>query len=384
MTEFYFYRFNNSNVSDFPTKISCFTYTDNTSAKGYYKNKGSRCPKMLPFYHTAKNVEQMGFNQIQIGDINGFYITKDKLVTSEFIEDLCKFISGEKRQILEFFPTSQSISNLGYAFKTGGNGTGYYRNLSCSYQHPEFISSKSLSELGYLFTQLKGVSGYIRVQPVNIDNTDVVRVLFGQRNTHTMPDCFPCPSFQGEVPEYVFKTDGNTLGYFKSSNKTDVDLITLWFNKIITISKSENELKASLQKAKTTIQCCTTQTEQHKKLNDSYKTDLAKSQQCELSLRKEIQDLQHALKNEMNEHKKVIEELKNAKQLIEDMNNEYVQIIDKIESLSTENAMLKQNNVACIKEDMTLMQKELHEVKQMLTKTLNISVQNTPNLIDLD
>ena len=262
MVEYMFYPMNNGNMNSYPyaiRKTSLYTYNVNGArGSGFYRSKRSKNETNdVDFFKSKGNLLEMGYKLIATVDYTGLYIEKENVDENDVVNNL--FGYGHTRVVFEFYETNKTVSGLGYVFRQGWNGKGYYLDKPTNFKEviplKDMYVSLSLSELGYKHGEFWcGKQGYYRIKPQNPTKEDIVKLLFIKQSV--FPSYIASRTCFHNIPGYVFQNKASNLGYHKEVQdcNNDIDMILAWFKEIEKSAETSSKIESSLQEKNSEIQ----------------------------------------------------------------------------------------------------------------------------------
>jgi hypothetical protein len=265
MVEYVFYPMSIENMHSYPNavrSISKYTYNANgVQGSGFYSTakRDKKVTYEVEFFKSEGNLKETGYKFISNVDYTGFYIEKEKVNEN----DIINWLFGFTKVVFEFYETDKTVTGLGYVFRKGWGGKGYYRDKQVQssnegMQLKDMYVSPSINELGYKHGEFfcwDNKQGYYRLKPQNASREDIVKFLFGTELS-VFPAYIASKTCFNNIPGYVFQNRDGKIGYHKEIQDCSDDTTTIhsWFKQIEKLDETSRELQRTLKEKNSEIQ----------------------------------------------------------------------------------------------------------------------------------
>lgn len=365
MTEYTIYTYPIERLYCYPIDVEGYSFTTTEQGKGYlrqrYVRKGNTT---LDFYKTEQTLLEMGLKMFSIGASAFLYVRKDIVVNSHFIDHM--FAKCKRSAV--FYETENAISALGYVFRNGPFGRGYYLDTPSKKSKEHFYHSKSIKELGYTFVnEFDGKSGYIILDPQR-GAKDVIQELFTRETIpkSLFPPYLSSSIFAGHVDGYKFTTKEGKMGYYKDDDayKIDTNIMTQWFSRLKERALEINALETKCGKLTSDIK-------EYKKIKEA----LSHTQDSNSLLSTKLDEQVHVnqqLMKDLQDSKATISELKPHVSKLEASNNVMSVANQSQAEIITE---LMNNNVT--NRDVKALQDDIKSLHETIKRLVSINEEQT-------
>ena len=265
MVEYVFYPMSIENMNLYPNAVrsnSKYIYNANgVQGSGFYSTakRDKKVTYEVEFFKSEGNLKETGYKFISNVDYTGFYIEKEKVNEN----DIINWLFGFTKVVFEFYETDKTVTGLGYVFRKGWGGKGYYRDKQVQssnegMQLKDMYVSPSINELGYKHGEFfcwDNKQGYYRLKPQNASREDIVKFLFGTELS-VFPAYIASKTCFNNIPGYVFQNRDGKIGYHKEIQDCSDDTTTIhsWFKQIEKLDETSRELQRTLKEKNSEIQ----------------------------------------------------------------------------------------------------------------------------------